>query len=131
MTAVTLHALQHIAHLLWQITVDPIHNQFCVAKNGIERRPQFMTHVRKELGFMFTRQLKLLAIVLNLAEQPSILNGQDGLGGKGLQQFHGSVDELSRLLSSDDESTYDLCLPEQRDNQQRAVAGMQNNLVHW
>ena len=50
-----------------------------VADDRVERRPQFVGHVRQELRLVPARLGKLPVRVLKLLEQPRILDGDDGL----------------------------------------------------
>src|SRR6478672_3495001 len=57
------------------------------ADDGVERSAQLVAHAGEELRLVLARQLKLAALVLDLAKQPCVLNRQHGLRGEGLQQF--------------------------------------------
>jgi two-component system, NtrC family, sensor kinase len=55
---------------------------------------QLVAHARNELRLVLARQLELAAFVLDLAEQPCVLNGQHGLCREGLYaaQCHHRID---------------------------------------
>ena len=57
-----------------------------VADDGVERRAQLVGHVGQELATCAAGGLELLTLVLELAEQPGVLDGENRLGGEGLQQ---------------------------------------------
>jgi len=55
------------------------------AEDGIERRAQLVAHAGHELRLVLAGLLELAALVLDLAEQPCVLNGQHGLRREGLK----------------------------------------------
>ena len=51
-----------------------------VADDGVERRAQLVAHVGQELGLVAVGLLELPALVLDLAEEARVLDGQRRLG---------------------------------------------------
>ena len=72
--AVGLKAFEYAQHLLGRLAVSAICHQFGIAKNGIERRAQLVTHIGEELRFVLARLFELAALILDLVEQPRILD---------------------------------------------------------
>ena len=86
MPAVALNALEHPAHLVGHVAIDVVEDQLGVAEDGVERRAQLVAHVGEELRFVLARDLELPALLLDLMEQPRVLDRQHRLGREGLQQ---------------------------------------------
>ena len=86
-----LHALQHVAHLRRRLAVDAVEDQLGVAEDGVERRAQLVAHVGEELRLVLARDLELPALLLDLAEQPRVLDRQHRLRRERLHQ----VDDAS------------------------------------
>ena len=97
MLAVRLHALHHGAHFFRRLAVNAVDNELGIAENGIERRAQLVTHIGEELRFVLARFLDLPALVLDLLEQPHVLDGDTRLVGEGLRQFDLLVGERPHL----------------------------------
>ena len=57
-----------------------------VADDGVQRRPQLVAHVRQELRLVLAGLGKLAVRLLELLEEPGVLDGDDGLVGERLQQ---------------------------------------------
>ena len=62
---------------------------------GVQRRPQLVGHVGQELGLVLAGDFELAALVLDLPEQPRVLDGQGRLGGEGPEQ----LDDLRREVA--------------------------------
>ncbi len=87
MPAVAFDALEHVLRLLRRLAVDAVENQFGVAEDGVERRAQLVAHVGEELRLVLARFRELMALVLDLVEQPHVFDGDHGLVGEGGEQF--------------------------------------------
>ena len=87
MAAVALDPLEHGQRLLRRLAVDAVEDQFGVADDGIERGAQLVAHVGEELRLVLARLGKLSARLLDLVEQPHILDGDHSLVGEGGQQL--------------------------------------------
>ena len=68
---------------------------FGEADDGVERRAQLVRHVGEELRLVPVGGLDLLALLLDLTEQPGVLDRQDGLCREGFQQ----LDDLGAELA--------------------------------
>ena len=99
------------------LAVDTIEKHFCVAENRIKRRAQLVTHVGQELRLMLTGDLELPALVLDLAEQPCILDGEHRLVGESLHDIYGPPRELSLLAPQENKCSEDALRPHERNNQ--------------
>ncbi len=100
MPAVALHALQHRARLLGHLPVDAVEDQLGVAEDGVERRAQLVAHVGQELGFVPARLRQLAALLLDLSEQPRILDRQHRLVGECLEKIDRALWKFAGLFSS-------------------------------
>src|SRR5262249_18392309 len=85
--AIALQSLEHYQHLFRRLAVSAVRHQFGVTKDGIERRAQLMTHIGEELRLVLARLFKLAALVLDLIEQPHVLDRNRSLVSEGRDQF--------------------------------------------
>ena len=92
-------------HLLRWLTVDAVGDQLGVAENGIERRAQLVAHVGEELRFVLARDFELSAFVLDLVEQPRVLDRQHRLRGESLHQVDCILWEGARRLAAHDQGS--------------------------
>src|SRR5262249_34015974 len=60
-----LKPLEDAQHLLGRLAIGAVRHQFSIAKNGIERRAQLVTHIGEELRFVLACDLKLPALILD------------------------------------------------------------------
>ena len=84
--------LQVLGLLLVHLPEHPLGQHLREAEDRVQRRPQLVGHVGEELGLVAARGLELPALVLDLPEEPSVLDGEGRLGGEGLEQ----LDDLRR-----------------------------------
>jgi hypothetical protein len=70
-----------------------------VADDRVERRPQFMAHVRQEGGFVLASNFELTVRLLKLLEQPGVLDRDRSLICKRLQERNLLVAERVDLVS--------------------------------
>ena len=99
------------------------------ADDGVQWRAQLVTHVGEELRLVLARHLELVALLLDLAEQPRILNGQRRLRGEGLEQLDRIGGELARRLAPHDERADDLAGTQERNHQPCSVPGAQDRFI--
>ncbi len=85
--AVALDPLEHVAHLLGRFAVDAVADQLGVAEDGVERRAQLVAHIGEELRLVLARLRELPALVLDLVEQPHVLDRDHRLVGEGGDQL--------------------------------------------
>jgi hypothetical protein len=78
-------------------------------------------HVRQELGFVLTGDFQLPALVRDLTEETSVLDGQGGLGGERFQDVHDFRRELAWRLAVEGQAADDLVLAEQGHGEERPV----------
>src|SRR5262249_15938772 len=86
MGARSVDVLQVLFLLLVQLTEHPIRQDRGETDDGIQRRPQLVRHVRQELRLVLAGYFELAALILDLAEQARVLDGERGLCGKGPQE---------------------------------------------
>src|SRR5689334_21079124 len=72
-----------------------------------------MAHIGKELRFVLACLFKLPAFVFDLAEQPCVLDREDRLISKRLQQFDCVLRKVTGLLSSHYQCANNLIGPQQ------------------
>src|SRR5262249_15729622 len=113
MAPVALQALQHYARLLRHLPVDVIENEFGVAEDRIERRAQLVAHVGEELRLVLACLRKLLALLIDLVEQPRVLDRQHRLIGKRFEEVDRALGEFAGLLAPDYKGADDLIAAEQ------------------
>src|SRR6516162_11380320 len=89
-----------------------------------------MAHVGQELGLVLARLRKFAAFLLNLAKEPCVLDCQNRLCAKGLQQIDRVLRKLARLFSSHDQRADDPIGTEQRNSQMSAETSAQNDIEH-
>src|SRR6266542_2686797 len=95
MSPIGLQALQDRPHLLSTFAIDTIEDEFGVPEDGVQRRAQLVAHVGEELRLVPARLGKLTALVLDLLEQPHVLDGDNRLVSKRNGQFDLFVSEGS------------------------------------
>src|SRR5262249_42787701 len=83
------------------------------ADDAVEGRAQLVAHVRQKLRLVPADLLQLLALLLDLPEQPGVLDRQRRLAGKRLEQLDRSLVEAARLIPPDDERAEDTLLSEE------------------
>src|SRR2546430_6841691 len=86
------------------------------------RGAQLVRHVGEELRLVPAGRLELGALVRDLPEEPGVLDGQGGLGGEGLQDFHDLWRKLAGRLAIEGQPPDDLALAEQGHREQRVLA---------
>ena len=89
--------------LVGQLAVDAVLHQLGVAEDGVERRAQLVAHVGEELRLVLAGDLELPALLLDLAEQPRVLDRERRLAGEGLHQVDDARRELAGPLAQDGE----------------------------
>src|SRR5499427_10157512 len=129
MPAASLDAAHRLARLLWHLAVDAVEEELGVAEDGVERRAELVAHVGEELRLVPAGQLQLPPLVLDLAEQARILDGQGRLGREGLEQLDDLRRELARRLADEDQAADDLVLTEERHREHRPIAGLEGNVT--
>jgi Membrane dipeptidase (Peptidase family M19) len=96
------------------------------ADDGVERSAQLMAHVREELRLVLARQLQLSVLVLDLVEQPHVLDRDYRrdyrLVGEGLCQVDLLSRERPRYRAPDDQHTDCGALAHERDTENSAIA---------
>src|SRR6516225_6540639 len=114
-------------HLARRLAVDAVEDELGIAENGVERRAQLVAHIGEELRLVAARLLDLAALVLNLLEQPHVLDGDAGLVGKGLRQLDLLVGERLDRKPHQDDDAYRIAVAQQRHAEKGAKA---NLLLH-
>ena len=93
------------------------------ADNRVERRSQLVAHAGEEIRLVLARLRQLAALVLDLAEQPRVLDRQDGLRREGLQQFDRAFGKFAGRLAAYDQRPHHLAGAHERHQQPRPIAG--------
>src|SRR6516225_4795 len=106
--AIGLKPFEYAKHLLGRFAVSAVRHQFGIAQDGIERGTQLVAHIGKELRLVLARLFKLTALVLDLMEQPRILDGQCRLRRKGLDQIDSVLREGAGRFATDYQRAQDI-----------------------
>src|SRR5580698_2310640 len=122
MTARTLDLLQVEDEILLAKIGRVFLKDLAVADDGIKRRAQLMTHVGQELRLVLARHFELAALFLGFVEQPRVLDGDDGLIGKALDQSDLLVGKGPDLRPINADGTDQLILFEHWHNENRPRA---------
>src|SRR5262245_62678171 len=101
MLAIGADALKGIQRLLTQRFIETLLHQLGVAQNGSERGSELMAHIGDELALVLAGDLKLPALLGDLAEQASVLHRDGGLGSEGLDEPNDLLGELAWVVASD------------------------------
>src|SRR5262249_20904774 len=96
----------------------------------VEWRAQLMGHVGEKFRLVPVGRLDLTALLLDLAKQPGVLNGQYGLSSKSFHKLDYFGTELAGRLSPYHQGAHDALLAQQRNNQTRAKTKPRQNLTH-
>ena len=84
-----------------------------------------MAHIGEELGLVAAGCLELPALFLNLAEQLGVLDGEHRLRRERLHEVYDLLVEFTWLAAPDDQRADDLVRPQQRNNQDAAISGVE------
>ena len=79
------HPIERLDVLFHRLGVLPQH--LGDADDGVERGTQFVAHAGEELRLVLTRDLKLLALLLDFLEKPYVFDCDRGLVGEGGHQL--------------------------------------------
>ena len=107
---------------LVDVAEHPLEQNFGEPEHGVQRGAQLVGHAGQELRLVPAGQLELEALLLELAVEPGVLQGQCRLAREGLHQVDRLVGEATGPLATDDERPDDLVLAEHRHRHQRAPA---------
>src|SRR5262249_42534338 len=123
-----MHALQRLLRLLRAETRRVGDQHVGQPDDGVKRRAELVAHAGNELRLMLAGQLKLAALVLDLAEQARILDREHRLGRERLQEINGTLGKVAWLFAPDYECSDDLVCAYQRHNKARTIAGPHRDL---
>src|SRR5262249_224988 len=110
--------------------ISAVCHQFGIAQNGVERRAQLMAHIGEELRFVLARLRKLATLLLDLAEEPRVLDREHGGGCERLQKFNCICGKVARRLSPNNKGPGDAVCADQRHHEARAKSSSHCNLSH-
>src|SRR6266700_5959014 len=79
-------------------------------------------------GFVLAPLRKLAALLLDLAEQPRVLDRQHRVGCERLQKLNCIFGKIARLLAPNDESSDDAVCADQRHDEARSKSGPHRDL---
>src|SRR5262249_1636942 len=126
----SVDVLQVFVLLLVQITKHPLGQNLRESNDSIQRCPQLVRHVGEELGLVATCCLKLPTLLLDLAEQPCVLDGQSGLGGEGPQQLDRLRGEITGAVACHTETADQMALAHHRYGEDRPDAAANEDFTH-
>ena len=98
------------------------------ADDGVERRAELVGHVGQELGLVAVGFLELAALVLDLAEEPGILDRQRRLAGECLEEAHDFRGELAGCLLGDGEAADQMALAHEWNAEDGADPGLEQHV---
>jgi hypothetical protein len=107
-------SFQILSLLLVEIAEHPLAQHLREPDDGVERRPQLVGHVGQELGLVLAGDLELATLVLDLPEQPRVLDSKGGLRGISLEKVDDLRRELTGLPPIHDQAADDAILADQR-----------------
>ena len=93
--------LEVVVLLLVQLAEHALEQHLGEADDRVQRRAQLVRHVGEELGLVLVGDLELAALVLDLVEQPRVLDRDHRLVGEGLEQRDVLVGERADLIAAD------------------------------
>jgi hypothetical protein len=100
-----------------------------VADDRVERRAQLVRHVGQELRLVAVGGLELAALVLDLPEQPRVLDGQRRLAGEGLEDIDDLRGKFAGRLLGDGEAADEVILTQQRNAQEGPRSRLQQDIA--
>ena len=113
---------------LVDVAEHALQENFGEAEHRIERGAQLVRHARQELRLVPARELELEALLLQLPVQLRVEQRQGGLACERFQQVDGLLGEVAGALPTDDQGADDLALAEHGYGDQRAPAGVPQDL---
>ena len=102
---------------------------FAVANDGIERRPQLVAHIGEKLRFVLPRHFELPAFILDFTEQPGVLNRHRRLRRECLDEVDGVLRKNAGRAAADHQQANYILSADKRRDQSGAEAGAQGNLI--
>ncbi len=107
--------------LAFDLAEHALDQHFREADDRVQRRPQLVRHVREELRLVLAGDLELAALVLDLVEQPHVLDRDHGLVGEGLYQLDLLLGERPHFFPAHQDAAERLSFPQQRHRERRPV----------
>ena len=89
-----LHAAQRLLRLVRAEARRVGDHHLGEPDDGVERRAQLVAHAGEELRLVLARLCELAAFLLDLREQPRVLDRQHRLRGEGLQQIDRALRQI-------------------------------------
>ena len=125
--------LQDVAQVIRLLFVDlaeqPLGQHLGEADDRVQRRAQLVRHVGEEFALVPARRLELAALLLDLAEQPRVLDGQRGLRRERLHELDHLGREAAGAAAVDGERAQELVLAEKRHRQHRTIAAANEDVA--
>ncbi len=87
------------------------------ADHRVERRPQLVGHAGEKLRLVLARRLQLTCLLLDLAEQPRVLDRDNRLGREGLEELDVHVGEPIDVVVGEADPADHLVPAKHRDGQ--------------
>ena len=129
MSARGMDVLQVLLLLLVELTEHAVRQDLGEPDDGVQRRAQLVGHVREEFGLVPARDLELSALVLDLQEEPRVLDGDDPLVGECLHERHLPVGERARLDAHDIDHADGLAVAQHGHGQECPIAELESQLL--
>src|SRR2546425_2056992 len=107
---------EDVAKVVLLLGVDlaehPLEQDLGEPDDGVERGPQLVAHVREELTLMTARDLELAALLLDLVEEPDVLDRDRRLVGERLHELDLAIRERADREPSEDDRPQDVAFAE-------------------
>src|SRR6266536_1551397 len=130
MPPVALQALQHGPYLLRRLAIDAVEDELRVAEDGVERRAQLVAHVGEELRFVLACLRELAALLLDLAEQPRVLDCQYRLIGERFEEIDRALGKFAGRPAPHHQRADDMVRAEQRQHQHGSIPCAYDDFQH-
>ena len=114
-------SLRYSSCFVVQLAEHPLEQHLGEADDRVQRRAQLVRHVGEELGLVLVGDFELAALLLDLVEQPHVLDRDHRLVGEGLEQRDLLLGERPHFHAAKDDDARS-CLEQQGHDQNGAIA---------
>src|SRR5262249_28662414 len=106
---------------LIQLAEHPLSQDFREADDRVQWRSKLVGHVGQEFRLVPVGRLDLPTLLLDLAEQPGVLDGESRLRRKGLKQLDDFRRKAARLLAPHRQRSHDTPFSKERNREYRSI----------
>ena len=105
------------------LAVDLVEDHFVEAEDRVQGRPQLVAHAGEEFRLVAAGDLELAALVLDLVEQPHVLDRDHRLGGERFEELDLLVGERADFQPPHDDDADCLAFAHQRHGEEGPLPG--------